>query len=49
MLLVEQNARRALEISERAYVMETGEITLAGYSADLLHDDRIRQAYLGEV
>ncbi len=48
-LLVEQNARRALEISQRAYVMETGEITLQGASADLLHDDRIRQAYLGEV
>ena len=48
-LLVEQNARRALEISNRAYVMETGEITLTGPSAELLHDDRIRQAYLGEA
>ncbi|MDI9632622.1 MAG: ABC transporter ATP-binding protein [Methanolinea sp.] len=46
-LLVEQNVRRALEITHRAYVMEAGRITRAGNSAELLHDDRIREAYLG--
>jgi branched-chain amino acid transport system ATP-binding protein len=47
-LLVEQNARRALQISQRAYVMESGEITLAGQAADLLHDNAVRRAYLGD-
>jgi branched-chain amino acid transport system ATP-binding protein len=48
LLLVEQNARLALQISHRAYVMESGRITLAE-SADVLRDDpRVRQAYLGE-
>ena len=47
-LLVEQNARLALESSQRAYVMESGEITLNGASADLLHDPKVRAAYLGE-
>lgn len=46
-LLVEQNVRRALEITHRAYVMEAGRITREGNSAELLHDDRIREAYLG--
>ena len=46
-LLVEQNVRRALEISHRAYVLETGRITRTGPAQDLLHDDQIREAYLG--
>jgi branched-chain amino acid transport system ATP-binding protein len=48
-LLVEQNANLALEISERAYVMETGKITLSGTGKDLLHDPKVRSAYLGEA
>ena len=47
-LLVEQNAKRALEISHRAYVMESGCIALSGASQDLLHDPAVRRAYLGE-
>jgi len=47
-LLVEQNARLALETCSRGYVMESGLITLAGPSADLLADPRVRSAYLGE-
>ena len=47
-LLVEQNARLALQASQRAYVMESGEITLNGESASLLDDPKVRQAYLGE-
>jgi branched-chain amino acid transport system ATP-binding protein len=47
-LLVEQNARLALSMADRAYVMESGEITLQGDAADLLHDERVRRAYLGE-
>ncbi len=47
-LLVEQNARLALETAQRAYVMESGRITLSGESASLLADTRIRTAYLGE-
>ncbi len=47
-LLVEQNARLALEVSQRAYVMESGEITHGGRSSDLLADPRVRAAYLGE-
>lgn len=47
-LLVEQNARLALETAQRAYVMESGRITLSGDSASLLADARIRTAYLGE-
>ncbi len=46
-LLVEQNARMALKFSHRAYVMETGKITLSGNAADLLSDDSIRRSYLG--
>jgi branched-chain amino acid transport system ATP-binding protein len=48
-LLVEQNARLALKVSSRAYVLESGRITLSGNSSDLLQDDRVRAAYLGEV
>jgi branched-chain amino acid transport system ATP-binding protein len=48
-LLVEQNAKLALEVSGRGYVMESGEITLAGKAADLLHDPKVRAAYLGEA
>jgi branched-chain amino acid transport system ATP-binding protein len=47
-LLVEQNAKKALSISDRAYVLETGTIVLEGKASDLLHDDGIRKAYLGE-
>jgi branched-chain amino acid transport system ATP-binding protein len=46
-LLVEQNVLRALRLSHRAYVLENGTITLAGSSATLLTDERIRRAYLG--
>ena len=47
-LLVEQNAKLALETASRGYVMESGQITLADTSAKLLADPRVRQAYLGE-
>jgi branched-chain amino acid transport system ATP-binding protein len=47
-LLIEQNAKLALESSQRAYVMESGEITLHGDSAELLVDPKVRAAYLGE-
>ena len=47
-LLVEQNAQIALNVTDRGYVMETGEITIEGTSVDLLADERVRQAYLGE-
>jgi len=48
LLLVEQNARLALEVSHRAYVLEGGLVTLSGEGKTLLHDPRIREAYLGE-
>jgi len=48
-LLVEQNAKLALELASRGYVMESGAITLAGESAKLLADPRVREAYLGET
>ncbi|MBK6980094.1 MAG: ABC transporter ATP-binding protein [Betaproteobacteria bacterium] len=48
MLLVEQNARLALEASRRAYVMESGLVTLSGEASRLLDDPQVRQAYLGE-
>ncbi|TIC87077.1 ABC transporter ATP-binding protein [Crenobacter intestini] len=48
MLLVEQNAKLALEVSQRGYVMESGRITMSGNSKDLLDDERVRNAYLGE-
>ena len=47
-LLVEQNARRALELAQRGYVMESGAITLAGDAKALLADPKVREAYLGE-
>jgi len=46
-LLVDQNARAALGIAERGYVMETGRIALEGSAHDLLHDSQVQQAYLG--
>lgn len=48
-LLVEQNAKLALEIAERAYVLETGKILMAGSGQELLHADLVRKAYLGET
>jgi branched-chain amino acid transport system ATP-binding protein len=48
-LLVEQNARAALALAARAYVMESGTITLSGEARALLVDPRVREAYLGEV
>lgn len=48
MLLVEQNASRALQIADRAYVMESGLITLSGNAQQMLHDPQVRVAYLGE-
>lgn len=48
-LLVEQNAGRALEISDRAYVLEVGNITKEGPGKDLLDDPEVRRAYLGEL
>ena len=48
-LLVEQNAQRALALAHRAYVMESGEITLSGEARALLADPRVREAYLGET
>ncbi len=47
-LLVEQNAKKALAISDRAYVLETGNIVLDGNAEDLLNNDSIKKAYLGE-
>ena len=47
-LLIEQNAKLALEIAHRGYVMESGEITLQGPAKSLLDDPKVRQAYLGE-
>ena len=46
-LLVEQNATKALQIADRAYVLETGNITLAGTGAELASSDEVRKAYLG--
>ena len=47
-LLVEQNAKKALAIANRAYVLETGNIILSGDANELMHDDSVRKAYLGE-
>ncbi len=47
-LLVEQNASRALQIADRGYVMESGLMTLSGDAQDMLHDPKVRAAYLGE-
>ena len=46
-LLVEQNANKALEIADRAYVLETGNITLSGTGIELAQSDEVRKAYLG--
>ncbi len=46
-LLVEQNAKMALAVSDRAYVLETGKISMSGNAAELAEDDRVRKAYLG--
>ena len=48
LLLVEQNASRALKIAQRAYVMESGQISMQGEAKTLLHDPKVRAAYLGE-
>ncbi len=48
-LLVEQNAKKALSIADRAYVLETGNIVLDGKASELLNDDSIKKAYLGEA
>ena len=45
---VEQNAKKALSIADRGYVLETGKIVKTGKAADLLNDDAIKKAYLGE-
>ena len=47
-LLVEQNAKKALSIADRGYVLETGKIVLSGSASDLLNDDSVKKAYLGE-
>ncbi len=47
-LLVEQNAKKALSISDRAYVLETGDITITGKGEELLNNESVKKAYLGE-
>jgi branched-chain amino acid transport system ATP-binding protein len=47
-LLVEQNARAALKVADRGYVLETGQVVLSGPAGELLQDERVRKAYLGE-
>lgn len=47
-LLVEQNAKKALSIADRAYVLETGKIVLEGDAETLMNDDSVKKAYLGE-
>ena len=47
-LLVEQNARKALSIADRAYVLETGKVTMEGKADELLHNEAVQKAYLGE-
>lgn len=47
-LLVEQNAKKALSIADRAYVLETGKIVLEGDAKELMNDDSVKKAYLGE-
>ena len=47
-LLVEQNARAALKVADRGYVLETGKVVLSGSAQELLQDERVRKAYLGE-
>ena len=47
-LLVEQNAKKALSIAHRAYVLETGNFVLSGNARDLMNDESVKKAYLGE-
>ena len=47
-LLIEQNANMALKIADVAYVLETGKITMSGTGAELLADERVKDAYLGK-
>ena len=47
-LLVEQNARLALQAAHRGYVMDSGAVTMTGNALDMLHDPRVQAAYLGE-
>lgn len=47
-LLVEQNAKKAMSVSDRVYVLETGTVTIEGNAAELINDERIKKAYLGE-
>lgn len=47
-LLVEQNAKKALSIANRGYVLETGKIVLSGKASDLINNESVRKAYLGE-
>ena len=46
-LLVEQNAKMALKIANRAYVLQTGEVVLSGLALEVARDERVRKAYLG--
>jgi branched-chain amino acid transport system ATP-binding protein len=46
-VLVEQNARMALKLAQRAYVLELGEVTLEGYAEELANDERVKKAYFG--
>ena len=48
-LLVEQNAKKALEIADYAYVLETGQLVLEGLGSELLEDSKVQEAYLGEA
>ena len=48
MLLVEQNAKKALSIANRAYVLETGKIALSGDARELMDNEQVKKAYLGE-
>jgi branched-chain amino acid transport system ATP-binding protein len=48
-LLVEQNARRTLELADRAYVIETGRVVLSGTGDELRHDPQVQMAYLGSA
>lgn len=48
-LLVEQNAKKALEIADYSYVLETGALVLEGPGQELLKDEKVKEAYLGEV
>jgi len=47
-LLIEQNANMALQVADKAYVLETGNITITGTGQELLADERIKEAYLGK-